>query len=69
MKLLSEQEVSEMLRLSVAVLRKWRLRVDKGPVFRRLNGRAVRYVESDVHAWVNAQPSGGSAPTGRGGAR
>jgi excisionase family DNA binding protein len=49
---LTEREVAELLRLSVATLRAWRHR-GKGPRFLRL-GRSVRYLPSDVDAVVRA---------------
>ena len=49
---LTEQEVAERLRLSVATLRAWRLK-GKGPRFVRF-GRAVRYPEADVVRFVEA---------------
>jgi len=49
---LTEREVAEMLGLSVATLRAWRHR-GKGPRFLRL-GRSVRYLSSDLDAFVRA---------------
>ena len=49
---LTEREVAERLGLSVATLRAWRHR-GKGPRFLRL-GRSVRYLPSDVDAFVQA---------------
>ena len=49
---LTEREVAELLGLSVATLRAWRHR-GKGPRFLRL-GRSVRYLSSDLDAFVRA---------------
>jgi excisionase family DNA binding protein len=49
---LTEREVAELLRLSVATLRAWRHK-GKGPRFLRL-GRSVRYLPSDVSDFVRA---------------
>ena len=49
---LTEHEVADRLRLSVATLRAWRLR-NKGPRFVRF-GRALRYPEEDVVRFVEA---------------
>lgn len=51
-KALTERQVAEQLRLSVATLRAWRHR-GKGPRFLRL-GRSVRYLPSDVDEFVRA---------------
>jgi len=57
-KLLKEQQVAEILGLSTKSLQAWRL-YGKGPRFRKI-GRAVRYPEADLWAWVEQQPSGGA---------
>jgi excisionase family DNA binding protein len=49
---LTERQVAEQLRLSVATLRAWRHR-GKGPRFLRL-GRSVRYLPADVDEFVRA---------------
>jgi predicted DNA-binding transcriptional regulator AlpA len=48
---LTEHDVAERLRLSVATLRAWRTK-GKGPRFVRL-GRAIRYLESDIDRFVD----------------
>ena len=49
---LTETEVADQLGLSVATLRAWRHR-GRGPRFLRL-GRAVRYLASDLDAFIRA---------------
>jgi predicted DNA-binding transcriptional regulator AlpA len=49
---LTEREVANRLGLSVATLRAWRFR-GKGPRYLRL-GRSVRYLPSDIDAFVRA---------------
>lgn len=46
-------ETAEMLGVRPNTLENWRLK-GKGPVFRKI-GRSVRYLESDVLAWLDAQ--------------
>jgi len=53
MKLLTNSETAAILDLKPNTLEIWRIQ-GKGPVFRKI-GRAVRYVESDVLAWIEAQ--------------
>ena len=57
-RLLDEHQVSDMLQIRLATLRKWRL-MGEGPRFIRLR-RLVRYRRSDLMSWVAAAPSGGS---------
>ena len=58
-RLLNEQQVSEMLGVSVASLRRWRL-LRRGPRFFKL-GSAVRYSQEDINAWLRSRPTGGDA--------
>jgi len=51
-KALTEQHVAELTELSVRTLQKWRL-TGEGPVFVKL-GRAVRYREEDIDAFLEA---------------
>jgi predicted DNA-binding transcriptional regulator AlpA len=52
----TEEEVAELLQVSLSKLRKWRMRkndqAEKGPPFRKL-GRLVRYPEAGLDAYVN----------------
>ena len=56
---LTEYEVADLLSLSVATLRAWRLKA-KGPPFVRF-GRAVRYLQADVERFVEGCRPNGSA--------
>lgn len=52
-KLYSTSEMADITGMSAAAYEAWRLRADPaGPPFVRL-GRAVRYVGSDVIAWLS----------------
>jgi predicted DNA-binding transcriptional regulator AlpA len=55
--LLNEFAVAEMLRLSVATIRRWRL-LRQGPKYIKI-GAAVRYRPEDVSAWLASRPTGG----------
>jgi predicted DNA-binding transcriptional regulator AlpA len=57
---LTELEVSQKTKISLATLRRWRLE-NRGPRYRKF-GSLVRYNEDDLNDWMDAQPSGGSAP-------
>ena len=64
--LLTETEVSKVLRISLATLRKWR--VDKrGPRFIKI-GPLVRYQLEDLREWLSSLPTGGIAPPAQHGA-
>jgi predicted DNA-binding transcriptional regulator AlpA len=54
--LITEQEVSKRLNISVASLRRWRL-LNRGPQFVKIGG-LVRYRPEDLDLWVAAQPTG-----------
>ncbi|PLP98746.1 helix-turn-helix transcriptional regulator [Cupriavidus pauculus] len=53
MKLLTNMQTAELLGLRSNTLEIWRTQ-GKGPVYRKI-GRAVRYAEADVLAWLDAQ--------------
>jgi len=55
--LLNEHEVAEMLDVSVATVRRWRL-FKKGPRYLKL-GALCKYRIEDVSAWLESRPSGG----------
>jgi hypothetical protein len=61
--LMTEQEVSRRLSVSVASLRRWRL-LRRGPAFVKV-GSLVRYSLVDLEAWLASLPTGGAA-SGRG---
>lgn len=52
-KLLNNADTAEILGVRPNTLDGWRVK-GIGPVYRKI-GRAVRYVESDVLAWLDAQ--------------
>jgi hypothetical protein len=63
--LLKEQEVAQMLSVSLACLRKWRAQ-GRGPAFKRLaGGPAIRYAMSSLSEWIESQPGGGSDLEGK----
>jgi excisionase family DNA binding protein len=57
--LMTENEVSKRLNVSLASLRRWRL-TKRGPAFFKV-GSLVRYSLEDLEAWLAALPTGGSA--------
>jgi predicted DNA-binding transcriptional regulator AlpA len=56
--LLTESQVSEKLQVSLACLRRWRLRGD-GPQYIKV-GPLVRYRPEDVDGWLAELPTGGN---------
>jgi excisionase family DNA binding protein len=56
--LLTEDEVAQQLRVSVASLRRWRLE-KRGPQFIKV-GSLVRYRAEEIEAWLATLPTGGS---------
>ncbi len=52
-RLLTVAEASEYLGLSKSTLNKWRC-IGEGPSFRKL-GRAIRYLQTDLDAFIEAQ--------------
>ena len=54
---LNETQVSEMLQVSLACLRRWRL-IGKGPEYKKV-GPLVRYRPDAISRWVEKLPSGG----------
>jgi predicted DNA-binding transcriptional regulator AlpA len=54
---LNEHELAELLNVSVATLRRWRI-LGYGPKFVKF-GAAVRYSMEGVHEWVSSRTSGG----------
>ena len=59
--LLTEAEVAQRLRVSLACLRRWRLE-RRGPRFLKV-GSLVRYPSEQLDRWIESLPSGG-APVG-----
>lgn len=52
-RLATPEEVAEWLQVTTERLRVLR-KTGRGPKFTKLDGRTVRYVWADVHAWVLA---------------
>ena len=61
--LLNEYQVAELIGMSVATVRRWRL-FRQGPRFLKI-GAAVRYKAEDLAEWLESRPTGG----GHGGSR
>lgn len=57
--LLTEVDVSRVLQVSLATLRKWRVD-QRGPRFIKI-GSLVRYQLEDLHEWLSSLPTGGIA--------
>jgi excisionase family DNA binding protein len=57
--LMTEDEVSKRLNVSVASLRRWRL-LNRGPAFLKV-GSLVRYQPEELDAWLASLPTGGLA--------
>jgi len=53
-----ERFTSTYLGVSVETLRAWR-RLGRGPRYRKIGGRCVRYSVTDLESFVEAQPTGG----------
>lgn len=58
--LLNETEASASLNIAVQTMRNWRWK-GEGPIFVKLNKRAVRYRRADLDAFVEAGTSGKAA--------
>lgn len=55
---LNETQVSQMLQVSLACLRRWRL-IGEGPEYKKV-GPLVRYRPEAISRWVEKLPSGGN---------
>jgi predicted DNA-binding transcriptional regulator AlpA len=55
--LLNEREVAQLLSVSVATIRRWRL-LHQGPRFLKISA-SVRYRPEDIDAWLDSRPAGG----------
>ena len=55
---LNENQVSEKIQVSLACLRRWRLR-GEGPQYVKV-GPLVRYRPEAIEQWVDALPTGGN---------
>lgn len=60
LRMYTEEQVAEMLQVSLSQLRKWRLKEfeghREGPPFRKI-GRLVRYPEAALRAYINGETS------------
>jgi excisionase family DNA binding protein len=56
--LMTEQDVSKRLNVSLGSLRRWRL-TKRGPAFVKI-GSLVRYSLEDLEAWLASLPTGGA---------
>ncbi len=59
LKLMTEEEVSKALNVSIAALRRWRLE-QRGPVFIKV-GSLVRYRPEDLERWLSSLRTGGDS--------
>jgi len=57
--LLTEQDVSRQLHVSLATLRRWRLE-GRGPKFIKVSS-LVRYRPEELEEWLASQPVGGTS--------
>jgi hypothetical protein len=55
--LLTETDVAERLRVSLASVRRWRLE-KRGPTFVKV-GTCVRYRPEDLESWITSLPTNG----------
>jgi predicted DNA-binding transcriptional regulator AlpA len=61
--LLNEHQVAELLGVSVATMRRWRL-LRQGPRFLKV-GALCKYRMADVSAWLESRPGGGHEGAGQ----
>jgi hypothetical protein len=57
---LTEKDVAEQIKVSLASLRRWRL-LQRGPRFIKV-GALVRYRAEDLEQWLETLPAGGTSP-------
>ncbi len=57
---LTEKEVAQQIKVSLASLRRWRL-LQRGPRFVKV-GALVRYRAENLEQWLETLPAGGTAP-------
>lgn len=59
-RMFTEEEVSELLRVSLSQLRKWRMKKNhgntQGPIFKKI-GRLVRYPGPALQAYIKGEPA------------
>ncbi len=59
--LLNEHAAAELLGVSVATVRRWRL-LRQGPKFIRVGAASVRYRQTDLADYIDRCPTFGSGP-------
>lgn len=64
MKLLAERDLSELLGVNRATLRRWR-EDGTGPLFVRLGSKLIRYREDDLTAFLDRRSGGEPFPEDR----
>lgn len=52
---MSEQELSDYIKVPVSTLQKWRGKMNKGPRFDKFENKRVFYLLSDVNAWLKTR--------------
>jgi predicted DNA-binding transcriptional regulator AlpA len=57
--LLNEYQVAELMGVSVATVRRWRL-LRQGPRYLKIGAVAVRYRPEDLETWLTSRPTGGA---------
>ena len=55
-RLINEREAAAMLGVSIKSLQRWRCE-GRGPRFKRLSARCVRYAESDLRGYIASIPA------------
>ena len=58
--ILTENEAAALLRVKRFTMRKWR-REGGGPRFIRCGGRLIRYIKTDIDAWLDDNKFGSAA--------
>jgi predicted DNA-binding transcriptional regulator AlpA len=58
-RLLNDRQVAELMSVSVATVRRWRLH-GAGPRYFKI-GALVRYCPEEVRTWLKARPAGGES--------
>lgn len=53
--LLTERQLAALLQVQPGTLRTWRTG-KRGPAWRRLGEKIIRYHRDDVRAWIDEQP-------------
>ena len=62
--LFNEHQAAEFLNIAASTLRKWRFQ-GRGPEYRKIGGRLVRYPLPSLSRWIESQSAGGERAEGR----